>query len=244
MLIDFTVSNYRSVKDPVTLSTIAQSGRTSSASSKSSIRKIKSDNEIATTFPVTTHGFELLPAIGIFGANASGKSNVLSAFDEFLSLITFGSNDRENSLHLRRFVPFRLDKANLNSPTSFRLRIAREEKIFTYSIQLNQERIISEKFEYIPAPPKRKSSRLIFSRQLNEDNVTYTWENGVDFGNFYAEIEATIQEYEPFIAFVAKRLKVPLIDGFSDWVAIRWPGTTLGLEAITYKYAVSALATT
>ena len=47
MLIDFTVENYRSIKDPVTLSAVAQTGRATGPGKKASGRDyIKSDDDI------------------------------------------------------------------------------------------------------------------------------------------------------------------------------------------------------
>jgi len=81
MLIDFTVENFRSIKEPVTLSAIANSSRESERLENSATRRrIKPDNIIAPAFPVESHGFELLPVIGVFGANASGKSNIFRSY--------------------------------------------------------------------------------------------------------------------------------------------------------------------
>jgi AAA15 family ATPase/GTPase len=84
MLIDFTVENYRSIKEPVTLTTVAQSRKSTATSKESKRRNIIPDNQIAPTFTVEGRNIELLPVIGIFGANASGKSNVINALNYFL----------------------------------------------------------------------------------------------------------------------------------------------------------------
>src|ERR1044072_778417 len=74
MLIDFTVNNFRSIRDAITLSSVAQA-RKSPQTLPPSRRNIKPDHKIAPTFSVEGRDIELLPVIGIFGANASGKSN-------------------------------------------------------------------------------------------------------------------------------------------------------------------------
>ncbi len=93
MLIDFTVENYRSIKEPVTLSAVAQHRPKSRPrdveSPAASARRLRvvPDDEIAAPFPVPGHDFELLPVLAIFGANASGKSNVLRALDASCSYL-------------------------------------------------------------------------------------------------------------------------------------------------------------
>ena len=70
MLIDFTVQNYRSIKEPVTLSAVAQQG-TRSGSQNNKRKRVKSNSEIAPGYLVEGWNIELLPVLAIFGANAS-----------------------------------------------------------------------------------------------------------------------------------------------------------------------------
>jgi AAA15 family ATPase/GTPase len=86
MLIDFTVENYRSIKEPVTLSAVASRRqqplvKNDSPTDSDRRRHVIPDAEIAPPFSVPGRDFDLLPVLGIFGANASGKSNVLRALD-------------------------------------------------------------------------------------------------------------------------------------------------------------------
>ncbi|BDA71247.1 hypothetical protein CAL7716_054130 [Calothrix sp. PCC 7716] len=80
MLVDFTVQNYRSIKEPVTLSAVGQRGAHSS-SQGSKRKRVKSNHEIAPGYLVEGWDIELLPVLAIFGTNASGKSNVIQALD-------------------------------------------------------------------------------------------------------------------------------------------------------------------
>lgn len=65
MLLRFRVANYRSIRDEYELSFVASDV----------------DDEIVRLTGVESGGKEIgvIPAVGIFGANASGKSNLLSA---------------------------------------------------------------------------------------------------------------------------------------------------------------------
>src|SRR5258708_5377816 len=99
MLIDFTVENFRSIREPVTLSAVAQRGRARKAP------RVIPDDEIAPPYHVEGWDLDLLPALGIFGANASGKSNVLLALDTAIQLITITSPARQS---LPTITPFAL----------------------------------------------------------------------------------------------------------------------------------------
>lgn len=233
MLIDFTVENYKSIKEAVTLSTVAQNRKKSSITKESKRPNVKPDHQIAPTFPIINRDLELLPVIGIFGANASGKSNVINALDELLFFVYFGAHFKETNL--RPFIPFRLSDTTTKSPTRFELRIGRENTIFTYTLALNQTRILQEKLEYIPATSQRMQSRLLFDRVWQEDGQIYNWKNGKDFGNAYREIQESLREYEPFMSFLTLRLNVEVVQPFVYWLSVRWPGVALGIEHTEHK---------
>jgi hypothetical protein len=53
-------------------------------------KRVKSDYEIAPGYPIQDGDIELLPVLAIFGANASGKSNITQALD-YLLLLAHGN---------------------------------------------------------------------------------------------------------------------------------------------------------
>ena len=54
------------------------------------------DEKTAPAFAFAGRDFALLPVLGIFGANASGKSNVLAALDTLLGLMAGEGAKLEN----------------------------------------------------------------------------------------------------------------------------------------------------
>ena len=69
MLIEFTVGNYRSFKEPVTLSMVAS-------------KLVSQDQQLdENTIFEPFGGPRLLTSAVIYGANASGKSNLVAALD-------------------------------------------------------------------------------------------------------------------------------------------------------------------
>ncbi len=205
MLVDFTVENYRSIKGPVTLSAVAQGRKAGTAPKGKGRPRIKPDYEIAPGYPVEGWGFKLLPVLAIFGANASGKSNVVNALDSFLNYIRKGEERGSSPFELstfNNFVPFKLDSESLAAPTRFEIRIARGELIHTYSISLNRERILSEHLEYALAHSKR--NRRLFHRDWDENKRTFIWKNGEDFKGPHTQLEKTLSDREPFMSILPK----------------------------------------
>lgn len=241
MLIDFTVENYRSIKEPVTLTTVAQSRKSAATGKESKRRNIVPDHQIAPTFAVEGRNIELLPVIGIFGANASGKSNVVNALDYFLVFIKLGSQYEKSRLDSRWFVPFSLRETTKEAPTRFELRVVRENTIFIYTLVFNRTRILQEKLEHILPLPNRMQSRLLFNRVWHENKAAYTVTNGKDFGNAYKEIQESLREHEPFMSLLATRLEVEVVRPFVSWLKARVSGVGLGQEQFEYDAAAHIL---
>ena len=87
MLVEFSVENFRSIKTKATLSLVASPNKEIQNNvSKIQIPKNKnSQKEI-----------NLLKSIAIFGANASGKSNVLMALNQSIYSILFSQSFQPN----------------------------------------------------------------------------------------------------------------------------------------------------
>src|ERR1700722_4564448 len=216
MLIDFTVENYRSINEPVTLSAVATPSR-KVAVSEERRRHTKSDSEIAEPFEVTGRGFSVLPVLGIFGANASGKSNVLHALgDLFHFVITgegvFGPGDDGHMIS-----PFRLGGETSQTVTSFRLRTLIEGSIYTYYLAIEPSRIIHERLECLPPPPLQ--NRLLFDRQWQDESKEYVWYNGPSFKGSHARLKRGLSERAAFFTLVAFDARVGSLEGLSAWVS-------------------------
>lgn len=238
MLIDFTVENFRSIKDPVTLSMVAAPGK--KTTSKTSKRpRVKPDDEIAPPFRDEARNLSLLPVIAIFGANASGKSNVLQALDSLIAFIQAREALEKSFSDLS--LPFGLSSIHKKAPTRFVLRVIQGATVFTYTLALNQTRILQEKLEYIPPPSRLMRSRLLFERIWHEEQEKYVIANGKDFGNAYKEIQMSLNQEESFMSLVATRLDIKICEPFVNWLVFTWPGMSLGIEKAEYIAAAGLL---
>lgn len=220
MLLDFTVENFRSIKCAETLSAVAANKSKAKPSNSESNRRIKSDDEISQPFHVEGWDIDILPVIAIFGANASGKSNILKALD---CLLTFMSAGKLQTLfpHHKEFSPFKLSKSSITSPTRFEIRTVFDGNIYTYSLILLNSLIISEKLEYALASTKRQ--RLLFDRNWNQELQAFDWKNGSDFSGSHIQLEKDLNEREPFISLLS-RVKVSVTKPLIQWLQLRMLG--------------------
>jgi AAA15 family ATPase/GTPase len=152
MLIEFTVENFRSIKNEITFSLVASSDN---SLDKNLIEKktLKKDR--------------LLKSAVIYGANASGKSNVLLAFG-FLKRFVVSSHEYQKGNKIR-FEPFMLDKKCLKKPTKFEIVFIKNDIKYIYGLSYTSEKVIEEYLYYYPSGRKA----LIFERKkTNHYNFT------------------------------------------------------------------------
>jgi uncharacterized protein len=126
MLIEFSVSNYRSIKDLQTLSFLATA---------------MNEHEETNTFKANDK-IRLLKTIGIYGANGSGKSNVVKALWAMVNYIKSSSEEkRKFNEHIQ---PFKLNTSTRNEGTFFQLIFIVEEKTYRYGFVYNKGKIEAE----------------------------------------------------------------------------------------------------
>lgn len=231
MIVDFTVSNYRSIKEPVTLSFVAQKGRATKGDKNSTT---PTDDSICAGYEVKGRDFKLLPVAAIFGANASGKSNVIRALDTLIECM----NDQAElqPLSLPNFTPFKLDQRASKEPTSFALRFSDDGAIFKFELEFKEGIVVKEQLEYSPPPNQRHSTRLLYRRVFNFQSGEYEVASGDAFAGPHIQLLPTIRKQEVYFPLLA-RLDVPLIENFSMWSRLTTFGMFAENERIFFKYA-------
>ena len=129
MLIRFEVENFLSFKDRQQLSMVAGN-----------------DLEMENTHCIKLESnvnLKLLKSAAIFGANASGKTNLLKALlfmRDFIMESTSGERIKENIGH----EPFKLDHNTLNEPGFFEISFLLDKKVYIYGFKIDNEKVISE----------------------------------------------------------------------------------------------------
>lgn len=130
MIIEFSVKNYRSIKDLQTLSLIA-------APIKSKNQELDFNNVI----PVSEK-LSLLKSVAIYGANGSGKSNLIKAL--IMMFIFIDKSFQDDELGKRIIEPFAFDKASFEEPTFFQLIFISDNVKYRYGFEVKGNTVVSE----------------------------------------------------------------------------------------------------
>jgi len=126
MLVEFSVENYRSFKDRITFSMLASDDTT---------------HEEANVINLDD-GMRLLKSAVIYGANASGKSNLIAAMD-FMSSFVYLSQERKPDEPIKVDF-FALDNSYKNKPSRFDVIFYVEDKKYAYGLALTTEAVVEE----------------------------------------------------------------------------------------------------
>lgn len=110
----------------------------------------------------------VLPAAGIFGANASGKTTILRAMADMRRAVNASFSRGDNTSGFRR-VPFLLDSKRAKQASSYAIDVVIDGVRWQYGYKVDDERVIEEYAYYYP---KGRRS-LLFHRELED----------VDFGS-------------------------------------------------------------
>jgi len=130
VLLGFRAENVRSFRDRLELSMLS-----TALSEPTAVRQV----------PWRTGGkpMGVLPTAGIFGANASGKTNVLRALDDMRGFVlwSFRRGDPAGGMPQR---PFRLDPETEHAPSSFEVDLILNGVRHVYGFKLDRERVLEE----------------------------------------------------------------------------------------------------
>lgn len=149
MLIEFKVTNYRSLRDEAVLSM--------EATRIGAFRK--SLIEFSSTGKPTANPVKLLPSVAIYGKNGGGKSNIIRAFWLAVQFI----RNAQRTQHERAAIPmhpFLLDDDSRTKPTEFEFIYTHNEIRYWYGFAATKEQVTRE---YLYHAPKGQKS-LVFSR--------------------------------------------------------------------------------
>lgn len=142
MLVQFEVNNFASIKDTVTFSLKAGTKNTHSFH----VRK-----------------YDLLQSVVLYGANASGKSNLLKAMNMMVSLV-LNKNKVSSSVDGLEHQPFLLNSETETASTSFEMIFIVDEIIYRYGFEYDNETVYAE---WLFADEKGTEAKL-FYRDIDE----------------------------------------------------------------------------
>lgn len=158
MLCQFTVKNFKSIRDEVTFDMQA------ATISEHEDRIIRyTDDEL------------YLPVSAVYGPNGGGKSNVLEALHSLVMKVLrplyATSNNEDVAIKMKKLViePFAFDKKTISEPTEFELFFRTALAEYRYELTVKKEVIEYERLDRIKLETRRKSA--LFERDENEINL-------------------------------------------------------------------------
>lgn len=210
MIIDFKVRNFRSLRDEQTLSFVA-----------SADRSLQESHCIET-------GIKSLPrltrAAVIYGANASGKSNLIFALATMRNMVLLSMAMPEAAL-AEQHTAFRLDRSSAREPTSLEVMILADGVRYQYGFSYDAQRVHDEWLIVY----RTGKGQTWFDRRWNAQKKEYDW---APFSSYFIGSKETWkQATRPSALFLTTAIHLnneqlkPLWNWFNNEVSIlNWHG--------------------
>ena len=147
MLSQFTVKNYKSIRDEMTFDMQAVA-----------------ISELPEHVIKDTDGETYLPVASIYGPNGGGKSNVLGAFQALVYkvirplLVAMNSSEHKRILITLPVVPFSFSEETRNLPTEFEVFFRTTGTEYRYILHVQGETVLREQLDRIKKETGRKLS--------------------------------------------------------------------------------------
>lgn len=195
MIQEFSVQNFLSFRDKQTLSFVATSDK-------------KLEKEL--TIETKPGGTRLLRLAMIYGANASGKSNLLRAIQALWDML-FASRSKEHE-DVRIYMPFELQKGN---PTHFEIIFWANERKYQYELIYDRQAILYEKMMYTS---DKDVLSLMFERK-KEEPVQFGSTIGIKAEQRKEWIKETFNNHTLLSTLNKKNLDLPqVIKELYEWI--------------------------
>ncbi len=183
MIIEFKVSNCLSLRDPQTFSLVASAGE----ELEQNIFPSDADSSI-----------RLVRAAVIYGANAGGKSNLLSVL---LFMRTFVLQSAESQPG--RKIPiqnFSFDKTSCEAASEFEITFIKDGVRYQYGFIVNEDRVLQE---WLFAYPSGRAQQW-FSRVYDKKSDKYEWK----FSKFFKGEKHVIELTRSDVLFLSNSVKL------------------------------------
>lgn len=158
MLLKIELENFFSIKDRIFLDFIA---------AKSNCRQARDLSYNV----IDWNGTKVLKTIGLFGPNASGKSNILKAINFCCRMVLESHLNNEGTVF--NFMPFKFDGYDAK-PSEFLIDFVCSGIEYEYSFALTRTEVLRESLYYYPNGKRAK----VFTRDENAEEV-YSFSPGI-----------------------------------------------------------------
>lgn len=158
MIIQFSVSNYRCFRGLQTLNLAAGSD------------KSLPDNCIVASLAGRPEK-RWLKGLGIYGANASGKSTVINALKALAGLVIHSAKATDAKEPIRQIEPFALCPDHPETPTAFGIVFVADGTQYEYRVAATRERIWHESLRAFP----NGREQTWYARDWIPESAAYAW---------------------------------------------------------------------
>ncbi len=184
MLVQFTLSNWKSFRDPVTFSLIAS-------------RERQHGKRLAR---LDKHQIRILPIAALYGGNASGKTNLCDALAFAQRLVCTVTKPRQKL----PVEPFLLDDNSVKHPSRFAFEILVDEDLYEFSFALTRNEIREEKLVKITSAREqilydRRNGEPNFHRSLEQDPLLQFAFRGTRANQLFLtnSVSQTVEAFRP-----------------------------------------------
>lgn len=198
MLIQFNFKNFKSFRDEATLDLSA------AKMTEFSDRVVSEGND------------KILPLAAIYGANASGKSNIYNAFGYMADYVieSFKYGDEEEKFEEYRPTPFLFDSVSNDAESSFEVYFTipgdKAEKTYNYGFCIDRHGV-TEEWLNVKAKTARKYAS-VFYRSTEEDTLDLSGLPKSSRDNIQVALEKQV-----LIVSLGAKLKVNKCKDIRDW---------------------------
>lgn len=182
MIVELTIQNFKSFRDPTTISFLAG---TSSTLSGNLLRH--------------GNGQRVVKSMALYGSNASGKTTVLDGLYALGAFVLFSSQDQKPTSRITSFRPFALDRSFAEQPSRIALTIDLEVDRYTLDVSATAERVWKETLtiQHVTKQPARKAvPRVLIDRTWNAKQRRYSTTLHEDMGSALTR-NAAIEQTTP-----------------------------------------------
>ncbi len=156
MFVQFKVNNFLSFKETVTFSMIGYNP----------IKEHETDNDSNAVFDYSSEKIKILKSTVLYGANGSGKSNLIKAMSFFKTFILTSSNENQVDDEIK-IIPFLLSTQTTQLPSSFEMVFYINETRYRYGFEVDKEKIHKEWLFTLQNETSNKETKL-FTREFQE----------------------------------------------------------------------------
>lgn len=154
MLVQFRVKNFRSLRDEQVLSLVASTDKT-----------LLDTHALGTGLKAAP---QLLKSTVVYGANASGKSNLIKAL-QYMQGVVQQSAALQPDQTFGRLQPFKLDVASGSKPTEFEVTFIIDSVRYQYGFAMTSQRIVSEHLLVYKAFKPQRWFERHFDAEIGKD---------------------------------------------------------------------------